>query len=88
LTNDSPSAVPIAVLGNPPGFFATFAELPGYVLYGNEDLRYQLFVPLSDTLGGMSIKVPGNFRRDLYEIRFASPSAMTLTIGSSIYAQI
>lgn len=88
LTNDSPSAVPIVVLGNPPGFFATLNELPGYVLYGNEDLRYQLFVPLSDTLGGMSVKVPGNFGRDLYEIRFASASATTLTIGSSIYARI
>ncbi|MBW0445322.1 class A beta-lactamase-related serine hydrolase [bacterium M00.F.Ca.ET.228.01.1.1] len=88
LTNDSPSAVPIAVLGNPPAFFATLAELPGYVLYGNEDLRYQLFVPVSDTLGGMSIKVPGNFGRDLYDIRFASASATTLTIGSSIYSRI
>ena len=87
LTNDSPSAVPIVVLGNPPGFFATLAELPGYVLYGNEDLRYQLIVPVSDTLGGMSVKVPGNFGRDLYDIRFASPGATTLTIGSSIYAR-
>ncbi|MFL6701160.1 MAG: serine hydrolase, partial [Paraburkholderia graminis] len=88
LTNDSPSAVPIVVLGNPPAFFATLAELPGYVLFGNEDLRYELFVPVSDTLGGMSVKVPGNFGRDLYEIRFASPGATTLTIGSSIYARI
>jgi hypothetical protein len=32
--------------------------------------------------------VPGNFGRDLYEIRFASPGATTLTIGSSIYARI
>jgi len=88
LTNDSPSAVPIVVLGNPPGFFATLAELPGYVLYGNEDLRYQLIVPVSDTLGGMAVKIPGNFGRDLYDIRFASPGATTLTIGSSIYARI
>ncbi|REG49182.1 CubicO group peptidase (beta-lactamase class C family) [Paraburkholderia sp. BL6669N2] len=88
LTNDAPSAVPIVVLGNPPAFFATLAELPGYVLYGNDDLRYQLIVPLSDTLGGMSIKVPGNFGRDLYEIRFASTTATSLTIGSSIYARI
>ncbi|WP_243671881.1 hypothetical protein [Paraburkholderia kirstenboschensis] len=58
------------------------------MLYGNEDLRYQLFVPVSDTLGGMSVKVPGNFGRDLYEIRFVSTSATTLTIGSSIYARI
>jgi CubicO group peptidase (beta-lactamase class C family) len=88
LTNDSPSAVPIAVLGNPPGFFATLSELPGYVLYGNEDLRYQLFVPVSDTLGGMSVKVPGNFGRDLYDIRFDSATATTLALGSSIYARI
>ena len=80
--------MPIVVLGNPPAFFATLAELPGYVLFGNEDLRYELFVPVSDTLGGMSVKVPGNFGRDLYEIRFASPGATTLTIGSSIYARI
>lgn len=88
LTNDSPNAVPIAALGNPPAFFTTLAELPGYVLYGNEDLRYQLFVPLSDTLGGMSVKVPGNFGRDLYEIRFASTAATSLTLGSSIYARL
>ena len=40
----------------PAGVFRDTAELPGYVLYGNEDLRYQLFVPVSDTLGGMSVK--------------------------------
>lgn len=88
LTNDAPSAVPIVVLGNPPAFFTTLAELPGYVLYGNSDLRYQLFVPVSDTLGGMSVKIPGNFGRDLYEIRFASASATSLTLGSSIYAKL
>jgi hypothetical protein len=87
LTNDSPTAVPIVILGNPPALLTTLAELPGYVLYGNEDLRYQLFVPLSDDRGGMSVKVPGNFGRDLYEIRFApANSATTLTLGSSIYA--
>jgi hypothetical protein len=87
LTNDSPTAVPIVILGNPPAYLTTLPELPGYVLYGNEDLRYQLFVPLADDRGGMSVKVPGNFGRDLYEIRFASAnSATTLTLGSSIYA--
>lgn len=87
LTNDSPTAVPIVILGNPPALLTTLAELPGYILYGNEDLRYQLFVPLSDDRGGMSVKVPGNFGRDLYEIRFApANSATTLTLGSSIYA--
>ncbi|WP_241974924.1 hypothetical protein [Paraburkholderia sp. BL17N1] len=45
-------------------------------------------MPLSDTLGGMSIKVQGNFGRDLYEIRFASTTATSLTIGSSIYPRI
>ncbi|WP_258875637.1 hypothetical protein [Paraburkholderia sp. BL27I4N3] len=45
-------------------------------------------MPLSDTLGGMSIKVQGNFGRDLYEVRFASTAATSLTIGSSIYARI
>ncbi|WP_144063531.1 serine hydrolase domain-containing protein [Caballeronia insecticola] len=87
LTNDSPTAVPIVILGNPPAYLTTLSELPGYVLYGNEDLRYQLFVPLSDDRGGMSVKVPGNFGRDLYEIRFASASSATaLTLGSSVYA--
>jgi hypothetical protein len=33
----------------------------------------------------MSVKVPGNFGRDLYEIRFGSSSTTTLTLGSSIY---
>lgn len=88
LTNDSPSAVPIAILGNPPAFFTTLSELPGYILYGNEDLRYQLFTLVSDTLGGMSVKIPGNFGRDLYEIRFSTTTATTLTVGSSIYARI
>ncbi|GJH07906.1 beta-lactamase family protein [Caballeronia novacaledonica] len=85
LTNDSPTAVPIVILGNPPAFLTTLPELAGYVLYGNEDLRYQLFVPLADDRGGMSVKVPGNFGRDLYEIRFASTGGTTLTLGSSIY---
>jgi CubicO group peptidase (beta-lactamase class C family) len=87
LTNDSPTAVPIVIDGNEPALLTTLAELPGYVLYGNTDLRYQLFVPLSDDRGGMSVKIPGNFGRDLYEIRFASAgSGTTLTLGSSIYA--
>jgi CubicO group peptidase (beta-lactamase class C family) len=88
VTNDSPTAVPIVIDGNEPAYLTTLSELPGYVLYGNEDLRYQLFVPLADDRGGMSVKVPGNFGRDLYEIRFASAgSGTTLTLGSSIYAQ-
>jgi hypothetical protein len=46
-------------------------------------------VPLADDRGGMSVKVPGNFGRDLYEIRFASASSgTTLTLGSSIYDKI
>ncbi|WP_244173658.1 serine hydrolase domain-containing protein [Caballeronia temeraria] len=86
LTNDSPTAVPIVIDGNEPAYLTTLSELPGYVLYGNTDLRYQLFVPLADDRGGMSVKVPGNFGRDLYEIRFASASSgATLTLGSSIY---
>lgn len=89
VTNDSPTAVPIVVDGNEPAYLTSLPELPGYVLYGNSDLRYQLFVPLADDRGGMSVKVPGNFGRDLYEIRFASASnATTLTLGSSIYAQV
>ncbi|SAK98591.1 hypothetical protein AWB77_05866 [Caballeronia fortuita] len=85
LTNDSPTAVPIVIDKNEPAFLTALPELPGYGLYGNTDLRYQLFVPLSDDRGGMSVKVPGNFGRDLYEIRFASASSTTLTLGSSIY---
>jgi CubicO group peptidase (beta-lactamase class C family) len=89
LTNDSPTAVPIVIDGNEPAILTTLVELPGYVLYGNNDLRYQLFVPLADDRGGMSVKVPGNFGRDLYEIRFASANnATTLTLGSSIYAKV
>lgn len=89
LTNDSPTAVPIVILGNEPAFLTTLTELPGYVLYGNTDLRYQLFVPLADDRGGMSVKVSGNFGRDLYEIRFASAgSGTTLTLGSSIYTKL
>jgi CubicO group peptidase (beta-lactamase class C family) len=89
VTNDSPTAVPIVIDGNEPAFLATLSELPGYVLYGNKDLRYQLFVPLADDRGGMSVKIPGNFGRDLYEIRFASAgSGATLTLGSSIYAKV
>ncbi|WP_232471101.1 serine hydrolase domain-containing protein [Caballeronia hypogeia] len=89
LTNDSPTAVPIVILGNEPAYLTTLSELPGYVLYGNTDLNYQLFVPLADDRGGMSVKIPGNFGRDLYEIRFASAgSGTTLTLGSSIYAKL
>jgi CubicO group peptidase (beta-lactamase class C family) len=89
LTNDSPTAVPIVIDGNEPALLTSLPELPGYVLYGNNDLRHQLFVPLADDRGGMSVKVPGNFGRDLYEIRFASANnATTLTLGSSIYAQV
>jgi CubicO group peptidase (beta-lactamase class C family) len=88
VTNESPTAVPLVLDGNVPAILTTLTELPGYLLFGNNDLRYQLFVPLSDDRGGMSVKVPGNFGRDLYEIRFASANnASTLTLGSSIYAQ-
>lgn len=88
LTNDLPTAVPVVIDGNEPAFLTTLSELPGYVLYDNKDLHYQLFVPLADDRGGMSVKVPGNFGRDLYEIRFSSANnATTLTLGSSIYAK-
>ena len=89
VTNDSPTAVPIVIDGNQPALLTSLSELPGYVLYGNNDLRYQLFVPLADVRGGMSVKVPGNFGRDLYEIRFPSANNATmLTLGSSIYAKV
>ena len=89
VTNDSPTAVPIVIDGNEPALLTALSELPGYVLYGNTDLRYQLFIPLADDRGGMSVKVPGNFGRDLYEIRFASvTNATMLTLGSSIYAKV
>ena len=89
VTNDSPTAVTIVIDGNQPALLTALSELPGYVLYGNNDLRYQLFVPLADVRGGMSVKVPGNFGRDLYEIRFPSANNATmLTLGSSIYARV
>lgn len=88
VTNESPTSVPLVLDGNVPALLTTLTELPGYVLFGNNDLRYQLFVPLADDRGGMSVKVPGNFGRDLYEIRFASANNVsTVTLGSSIYAQ-
>jgi CubicO group peptidase (beta-lactamase class C family) len=88
VTNESPTAVPLVLDGNVPAVLTTLSELPGYILFGNDDLRYQLFVPLADDRGGMSVKVPVNFGRDLYEIRFASASdATTLTLGSSVYTQ-
>jgi CubicO group peptidase (beta-lactamase class C family) len=89
VTNESPTSVPIVIDGNEPAILTSLPELPGYVLFGNGDLRYQLFVPLADDRGGMSVKVPGNFGRDLYEIRFASANnATTLTLGSSIYTPV
>jgi CubicO group peptidase (beta-lactamase class C family) len=89
VTNDSPTAVPIVIDGNEPALLTALSELPGYVLYGNNDLRYQLFVPLADDRGGMSVKVPGNFGRDLYELRFPSANNATmLTLGSSIYVKV
>jgi CubicO group peptidase (beta-lactamase class C family) len=87
VTNESPTSTTLVLDGNMPATVSALSELPGYVLFGNNDLRYQLFVPLADDRGGMSVKVPGNFGRDLYEIRFASSnSAATLTLGSSVYA--
>ena len=89
VTNDSPTAVPVVIDGNEPALLTALSELPGYVLYGNNDLRYQLFVPLADDRGGMSVKVPGNFGRDLYELRFPSANNATmLTLGSSIYVKV
>jgi hypothetical protein len=89
VANDSPTAVPIVIDGNEPALLTALSELPGYVLYGNNDLRYQLFVPLADDRGGMSVKVPGNFGRDLYELRFPSANNATmLTLGSSIYVKV
>jgi len=44
--------------------------------------QYQLLVPLADDRGGMSVKVPVLFGRDLYEISFATVNGSeTMTLG-------
>ena len=89
MTNDAPSDVPYVIDNNPPVILTSLTELPGYVLFGNSDLNYQFSVPLSDDRGGMSVKIPGNFGRDLNEIRFSTANnAATLALSSAIYAKV
>ncbi|MBC8642024.1 beta-lactamase family protein [Caballeronia sp. EK] len=89
VTNDSQTAVSVVMNGEQRAVLTSLAELPGYFLYGNDDLRYQVFVPLADDRGGMSVKVPGNYGRDLYEIRFVVANNLTtVTLGSSTYVRV
>ncbi|WP_313761210.1 serine hydrolase domain-containing protein [Caballeronia sp. GaOx3] len=89
MTNDAPSDVTYVIDKNPPVILSSLAELPGYVLFGNASLGYQLSIPLSDDRGGMSMKIPVNFGRDLDEMRFSpATNSTTLKVSSGVYVKV
>ncbi|MGE4340352.1 MAG: serine hydrolase, partial [Pigmentiphaga sp.] len=84
ITNDHPESIE-ELLENKPMALDTLPELLGYVLFGDA----QLLIPFSDSRAGMSVKIPGNYGRDLHEI-VITPAAGSdvLQIGNSLYAKV
>ncbi len=93
VTNESPKTVP-STLSLDHTLYATLSslpELPGYILVRNSSYddgspEYQLLAPIADDRAGMTVKVPANAGRDLYELHFTmAGDKEILTIGSWVY---
>ncbi len=90
-TNESASSAP-AIFSSPLRTTLSAPDwAPGYILvcfndYDIGTLQYQLLTPLADDRGGMSVKIPVLWGRDLLEVSFASNGAAEqMTAGSLIY---
>jgi hypothetical protein len=89
--NESPESM-TKVLGPKTGRIDTLDELPGYLLWNDE----QLLRPLDDRTAGMTIKAPGFSGRDLVELRMvpapdpANPQALSETLheGSLVFQRV
>lgn len=85
-TNESPKSAAWTTAGNLNAHIGTLPELPGYILFGGNDLGYQLLTPISDDRAGPSVKVPVNHGRDLNEIYFSAHKGVkTLRTGSLVF---
>ncbi|MCB5362373.1 beta-lactamase family protein [Pusillimonas sp. CC-YST705] len=91
--NESPKTVP-STLSLDHTLYATLSglpELPGYILVRNSSYddgspEYQLLAPIADDRAGMTVKIPANAGRDLYELHFTmAGDKEILTIGSWVY---
>lgn len=91
VTNESPATVPSTLNGTPYATLNSLPELPGYILVRNSSYddglpEYQLLAPLTDDRAGMTVKIPANAGRDLYELHFTMVGGKeTLTVGSWVY---
>lgn len=91
VTNESPATVPSTLNGAPYAMLSSLPELPGYILvrnssYDDGSSEYQLLVPLTDDRAGMTVRIPANAGRDLYELHFTTVGGKEmLTIGSWVY---
>lgn len=91
VTNESPATVPSTLNGVPYATLGSLSELPGYILVRNSSYddgspEYQLLAPLTDDRAGMTVKIPANAGRDLYELHFTIVGGKEmLTIGSWVY---
>lgn len=91
VTNEAPATVPSTLNGTPYATLGSLPELPGYILVRNSSYddgtpEYQLLAPLAADRAGMTVKIPANAGRDLYELHFATAGGKeTLTIGSWTY---
>ncbi|NYT58832.1 beta-lactamase family protein [Alcaligenaceae bacterium] len=91
VTNESSETVPSTLMGTPYATLSSLPELPGYILvrnssYDNGSPEYQLLAPLADDRAGMTVKIPVNVGRDLYELHFTTDGGKEmLTIGSWTY---
>ncbi|MDH2236944.1 beta-lactamase family protein [Pigmentiphaga sp. GD03639] len=89
--NESPTTMPSTLGGTPYATLGSLPELPGYILVRNSSYddgspEYQLLAPLAADRAGMTVKIPANAGRDLYELHFATAGGKeTLTIGSWTY---
>lgn len=91
VTNESPATVPSTLHGIPYAMLSSLPELPGYILVRNSSYddgspEYQLLAPLTDDRAGMTVKIPANAGRDLYELHFTVVDGREmLKIGSWVY---
>ncbi len=91
VTNESPATVPSTLNGTPYATLSSLSELPGYILVRNSSYddgspEYQLLAPLANDRAGMTVKIPANAGRDLYELHFTLVGGKeTLTLGSWVY---
>lgn len=85
-TNESSKSAAWIMAGDLRARIDSLPELPGYILFGGNDLGYQLLTPISDARGGPSVKVPVNHGRDLNEIYFTTHKGVEiLRTGSLVF---